>query len=300
LVDHSLQGLAVVQDGQIVFANEAFSEITGYSLDELQSMSIDDNLLLVNGDDRSKLLAYGDHLKGNSSPARYECRLICKDGPIKWVETYTSITEYEGKPAVQAAFIDITERRLAEDALHNKDVLLGGVAVATNILLTRTSLESAIKETLELLGAVTGVDWVYIFENHNSKTSEHLASLRYEWARDAKKSQKANPDLQNSPYVPAMSRWYEQLSAGKLIKGSIREFPEYERAKLEHQNIKSILAIPILIENRFWGFIGFDDCRSDRTWTSVDISILQAAAASIGGAIARMTQNCKRCSRICG
>ena len=137
LVDHSLQGLAVVQDGQIVFANKAFSEITGYSLDELQTMSIDDNLVLVNGDDRAKLLArYGDRLKGNCSPARYECRIICKDRSIKWVETYTSITEYEGKPAVQAAFIDITERRLAEDALHNKDVLLGGVAVATNILLT--------------------------------------------------------------------------------------------------------------------------------------------------------------------
>ena len=112
--------------------------------------------------------------------------------------------------------------------------------------------------------------------------------MRYEWARDTGTSQKANPDLQNSPYVPAMSRWYELLSAGKLIKGSIREFPEYERAKLEHQNIKSILAIPILIENRFWGFIGFDDCHSDRTWTSIDVSILQAAAASIGGAIARM------------
>ena len=106
LVDHSSQGLAVVQDGQIVFANKAFSEITGYSLDELQGMSIDDNLMLVNGDDRAKLLArYRDRLESNCSPARYDCRIICKDGSIKWVETYTSITEYKGEPAVQAAFI---------------------------------------------------------------------------------------------------------------------------------------------------------------------------------------------------
>jgi PAS domain S-box-containing protein len=290
LVDHSLQGLVVVlEDGHIVFANKAFSEITGYSFDELQAMSIDDNLVLVNGADRAQLLArYRDHLKGNHSPARYECCIICKDGSTKWVETYTSITDYKRKPAVQAAFMDITERRLAEDALHNKGILLGGVAVATNILLTETNLKSAINETLELLGAVTRVDRVYIFENHDSKTGEHFASLRYEWASDASLSRKANPDLQNPPYVPVMSRWYDLLSAGKLIKGSVREFPEYERVKLECQDIKSILAIPILIENRFWGFIGFDDCHSDRTWASIDVSILQAAAASIGGAIARM------------
>ena len=289
LVDHSLQGLIVVRDGKIVFANKAFSKTTGYSVDELQAMSIDDNLVLVNGDDRANISAgYRDRLKGNRSPARYECRIICKDGSTKWVETYTIITEYEGKPAAQAAFIDITERRLAEDALHAKDVLLAGVAVATNILLTRTNLKSAINETLELLGAITRVDRVYIFENHDSKTGEHLASSLYEWARDASTSHKAIPNLQNPPYVPVMSRWYELLSAGKLIKGPVREFPEYERVKLETQNIKSILIIPILIENRFWGFIGFDDCDSDRIWASVDVSILQAAAASIGGAITRM------------
>jgi len=289
LVDHSLQGLVVVQDGHIVFANKVFSEITGYGLDELQAMSINDNLVLVNGDDRAKLLArYRDRLKGNRSHARYECRIIRKDGSTKWVETYTSITKYKGEPAVQAAFIDITERRLAEDVLHTKGVLLGGVAVATNILLTETNLNSAINETLELLGAALGVDRVYIFENHDSKPGEHLASLRYGWARDAGTSHKANPALRNSPYVPAMSRWYELLSAGKLIKGMVREFPEYERVKLELQNIRSILTIPILIEDRFWGFIGFDDCHSDRIWTSLDVSILQAAAASIGGAIARM------------
>ena len=50
---------------------------------------------------------------------------------------------------------------------------------------------------------------------------------------------------------------------------------------------KAPVRIPISIEGRFWGFIGFDDCHYERIWTSNDISILQAAAASIGGAIAR-------------
>jgi signal transduction histidine kinase/ActR/RegA family two-component response regulator len=42
-----------------------------------------------------------------------------------------------------------------------------------------------------------------------------------------------------------------------------------------------------MIKGRFWGFIGFDDCHSERVWTGTDVAILQAASASIGGAIAR-------------
>ena len=77
------------------------------------------------------------------------------------------------------------------------------------------------------------------------------------------------------------------LSAGHLIKGLVRDFPESERKALQSQSIQSLLAIPISIEGQFWGFIGFDDCHSERIWTGIDVSILQAAAASIGGAIVR-------------
>ena len=84
-----------------------------------------------------------------------------------------------------------------------------------------------------------------------------------------------------------MTRWLETLSAGHPIKGLAREFPSTERLILESQNIKSILAIPIMMESRFWGFIGFNDCHSDRIWSGIEISILQATAASIGAAIAR-------------
>jgi PAS domain S-box-containing protein len=183
--------------------------------------------------------------------------------------------------------MDITERIRAEEKLHNKDILLGGVAVATNILITDTDLNNAINQTLELLGTATGVDRIYIFENHDLKTGWDLASMRYEWARDFSISEKDNPDLQDLSYHPALSRWYDVLSSGRSIKGLVREFPESERAILEPQNSKSLLVIPIMIEGQFWGFICFDDCRFERIWAGIEGSILQAAAASIGGAIAR-------------
>ena len=42
-----------------------------------------------------------------------------------------------------------------------------------------------------------------------------------------------------------------------------------------------------MVGGQFWGFIGFDDCSSERIWNGVEVAILQATAASIGGALAR-------------
>jgi PAS domain S-box-containing protein len=183
--------------------------------------------------------------------------------------------------------MDITERIQAEEELLKKDILLGGVSVATNILLTEIDLNYAINQTLELLGIAAGADRIYIFENHDLRTGLYLTSMRHEWSRDFAISQEDNPDLRDLSYHPALSRWYDMLSHGHSIKGLVREFPESERAILEPQNTKSLLVIPIMIEGQFWGFIGLDDCHSERIWAGVEASILQAAAASIGGAIAR-------------
>ena len=86
-------------------------------------------------------------------------------------------------------------------------------------------------------------------------------------------------------------RWYETLKQGQTLSNLVRNFPPDEREILQAQNIISVLAVPIFVAGEFWGFIGFDDCHSDRQWTETEQLILAAAAASIGSAIVHVWIN---------
>src|SRR5690606_31315926 len=63
---------------------------------------------------------YQARLSSDQEPRRYEIRLVRRDGTPRWAEVFTSQTELGGEPAVQAVFVDITERKRAEEALRRR------------------------------------------------------------------------------------------------------------------------------------------------------------------------------------
>jgi PAS domain S-box-containing protein len=119
LVDHSLQGLIIFQDGQIVFANHAMANINGYTIDEMLTWGWDEFNRLVHPEDQDMLWAYlRDRLAGKPVPERYEYRIVRKDGVVRWLEAHGAIIRYRGRPASQGMYLDITERKDAENRLQ--------------------------------------------------------------------------------------------------------------------------------------------------------------------------------------
>ncbi|WP_420886718.1 GAF domain-containing protein [Candidatus Kuenenia stuttgartensis] len=47
-----------------------------------------------------------------------------------------------------------------------------------------------------------------------------------------------------------------------------------EKIEFERQSIKSILVLPIYIEKKLLGFIGFDNVRSTGQWSEDDVTLL--------------------------
>ena len=115
LVENSLQGISVVQDMKIAFANQAVADMWGYTVDELLALSPKECLDIVHPDDQEMLTKFGqDRMAGKPVPNQYEYRFVRKDGSTGWAEIMITAVEYEGRPASQSIEIDITERRLAE------------------------------------------------------------------------------------------------------------------------------------------------------------------------------------------
>ncbi|GAB4346698.1 MAG: hypothetical protein Kow0099_28180 [Candidatus Abyssubacteria bacterium] len=122
LVEQSLQGLVVLQNSRIVFANPALGDILGYSVDELLALSPTQVKDLVHPDDRESVWRrLKERLESGDSPARYEFKAFKKDGTVSWLEMLANRIEYRGEQAVQAIFLDITERKRAEQALRESE-----------------------------------------------------------------------------------------------------------------------------------------------------------------------------------
>ena len=122
LSEQSLMGLVVVHDFHIIFANNAFAEISGYSIDELLSLPPEKVQAMIHAEDQ--VLVWGrlrDRLAGKAVPPRYEYRGIRKDGSVRWLEMHATRIEYNGKPAIQGVVIDVTERKQMEEALRYRE-----------------------------------------------------------------------------------------------------------------------------------------------------------------------------------
>jgi len=181
---------------------------------------------------------------------------------------------------------NIIERQRSIDELQIRDKVLEGVARAASQLLMVTDLDSAIHESLRVLGESLDVDRVYIFKNHTDPlTGEWYTSQQYEWARQANLAEINNQELQDLPYQPIFSKLFERLASGHSYGGPVSTLSVDERIFLEKESIASILLVPIHINNQFWGFIGFDDCRTPREWSNYEKTTLMTMAGNLGGAI---------------
>jgi len=119
LAEESLQGISVIQDDRVVYANQAYADISGHTVEELMAFTPEEIWKDIHPDDAEWLVeAYVSFLDGASSSPRSAFRIIHKDGTIRWVESYATTIEYEEEPALQIAQIDITERKEAEQNLE--------------------------------------------------------------------------------------------------------------------------------------------------------------------------------------
>jgi len=112
LSDLSNEGIVIHQGGKAVEANKAFSELTGYTNEEiLNSLSIETLLT------KESVRKVKDNLFSEDAK-EYELELIRKDGRHIWVIAKARRIEFHGEPSRVTTFTDITKRKAAEKTMQ--------------------------------------------------------------------------------------------------------------------------------------------------------------------------------------
>lgn len=138
-------------------------------------------------------------------------------------------------------------------------------------LYSTQDLSVGINKMLALAGKTFDVSRAYIFED--TADGKYCCNT-FEWCNDG-----VNPEmdtLQDVSYDEDLGGNYRENmnDDGIFYCHDINELNTPQREILARQNIKSVLQCAIMDKGEFKGFVGFDECRSNRFWTQGQIDAL--------------------------
>ena len=192
---------------------------------------------------------------------------------------------YDGKNIVSGFIRDLSEEKRMIDEIEERDLLLRTVNHAADILLaaTEVTIDDSLKEFISLLAEIIEVDGVVIWRNELKDSLPHYV-LHYKWMNKTVQQQELISDDLSFPYSKALFT----LSKGEHVNVPVSSLSQDVQNFLEPFNVKSVLLIPLFLDNRFWGFISFFDCRGEKTFKHDEVNILHSAGLMMINAIKRL------------
>ncbi|MCV9926146.1 PAS domain S-box protein [Flavobacterium sp. LS1R49] len=173
-------------------------------------------------------------------------------------------------------------RLVAEKKLKFKSELLSALALCTEKFLLSKSTSEMFEETFEIIGKATKVDHMFYYEKDSDT---NLVSQKYKWAREGITNQITK--LQGFT-VDNLHEIFTQVSNKRILNTLTRKLKDsFFKELLIANEIKSVLILPLYINDDFTGFIGFDDCTNEKKWTEDEIYILQSLANNISSTLER-------------
>ncbi|MFW9908053.1 MAG: PAS domain S-box protein [Candidatus Thorarchaeota archaeon] len=201
-----------------------------------------------------------------------------------------NISLHEDGESVVSVSRDITARKEAESALARRLEYEKALAnISQSLLMEREEGKEAIRYALQVLREITSTARVYIFEN----TGDDVEGLSIRLMEES-----AAPEIleENVPYQERIveyrtghSRWSKELSQGKTVAGRLSDFPHGEKPPMIDFRSKSVLMLPIWVQGKWYGFMGFDDTGNERNWTDDEIRLLRTATEMISNYIGRIS-----------
>jgi signal transduction histidine kinase/CheY-like chemotaxis protein len=236
----------------------------------------------VHPEDRDNLeLLHRQHLDGYTEELQAIFRFRHENGEWLWVQTF-------GK-TVDGRLIgfdqDITRTRRMELRFNEKLRMEMTISTLMKKLNEHAALDPVLGETLKMTGELLRCSRVYLVLEDEEDSADRQVRL---WSRRPTPAERDIASLLGN----RRGNWFRnELSAGRpLIYGDIDQFPDEARRELKilkSLDVRSLIAIPLSVDNSFTGWVGADDGERNHDWDDQELYFLTVTAAMLSGAIKR-------------
>ena len=275
-----LMALSEIESGVFIHVNRKFLEVLGYSESEVIGKS---STALDMYYDSSLRNAFLEKLSRNKSVENERMIVKTKNGELLHCLFSIKKIQIQTHTYWLTSADDITDLMTAKEKLrHNlkQQTLLADISKKLNSF---QNFDNTMDEVLKMLGEHTGISRVYIFENDPTISS---CSNTYEWCNVGITPQ--IDELQDVPWemIPSWKKILDEQ--GKVLSYDITELPIDVYQVLEPQGIKSILVFAMYVDEKFFGFIGFDECVTHKVFEIEEIELLRTISNMISGTYERL------------
>ena len=147
------------------------------------------------------------------------------------------------------------------------------------------SIEAEILRSMELMGQCADVDRVQIWKNETIDDKVWFVHI-YEWLSEAGMQKSAVPIGLKFPYSDK-PEWEKMFMKGEYINAPVYQMAREDQDFLNAYDIKSVVIIPLFLQERFWGFFSIDDCVRERFFSDEEINIFRSASLMMANALLR-------------
>ncbi|ETA69314.1 signal transduction histidine kinase [Methanolobus tindarius DSM 2278] len=279
----------------IHYCNPAFTRITGFAIEEIYGLSMD-NVFCCNShnDNNNSENSIPEIENDQIFTCKWNTKLnIEKDIRCKKVDARTGNSKkelfawyvedrsfsFENK---ENFCVDIDENESGL-LLHRKLEIEKVISFISSALVAPDNLDEVIVESLGKTCNVCGASRAYLFRFDDENLT---MSNTHEWNEEGVEAQKDN--LQDLPQ-DMFPWWMDKIGRNEIIhvKEVAKMPPEASAEKeiLEMQDITSLLVLPVYVSGKVNGFIGLDNVKDTGKWSIEDVTVLGAVANIIGSAI---------------
>ncbi|MCL2498917.1 MAG: ATP-binding protein [Defluviitaleaceae bacterium] len=222
------------------------------------------------------------------------CHQLEKDPTrtVVWVEhnslvkrsyrnTDTFIVLEDGSKFHMNHSIEITNRL-------KRDKMMQAVNRAAALLLVpdyKDDIETPLVRGMELIGRSIEADRVHIWRNV-TVDGELFYQYTYGWFnREDDPFKEAFYSFRLSANV--FPEWGECFARGEYVGGSVSNMSEREREFFEKYSVKSVIILPLYLNDEFWGYFCVDDWNKERVFEPEEVTILRSISLMMANAISQ-------------